>query len=107
MAERDRPTPPRGAWGALWAAVRPEGAVHVVDTARLGEYAMARVQRGEAGAARRFPDVAAHLATSCGLCLNDLDELLAFARVERLRAATTERRRPWRYGALSDVESGE
>jgi hypothetical protein len=42
-----------------------------------------RLQReGAAVAARMFPAVAGHLATNCGLCAEDLEELLAFAAQE-------------------------
>jgi hypothetical protein len=80
--------------------VRPEGSDHPIDAPRLGEYAIVLQQRGAAPAAREFPDVADHLASDCGLCAADLQELLAFAERELGRSGSGRGWR-WRYGTTT------
>lgn len=59
----------------LLAAIEAAGQLHVVDAGTLGEYAELVVVRGQAHAAASLPDVAAHLATGCPSCADDLREL--------------------------------
>ncbi|MDQ3701679.1 MAG: hypothetical protein M3442_12285 [Chloroflexota bacterium] len=73
-------------WAGLWSAVRPAEAPHPVDRGELGEYAVL-LRRDARAAARAYPAVAAHLATSCVRCADDLEELVAFVDEERRASA--------------------
>ena len=82
-------------WGALWEAIGADGREHPLGAPLLGEYAAALLQEGARAAGRRFPAVVGHLATDCGLCAVDLEELLALAGEELRR---DERGRKFRLG---------
>jgi hypothetical protein len=63
----------------LLAAIEVAGQPHVVDAGTLGEYAELIAVRGQAQADVVLPEVAAHLASGCTGCTDDLRELVAMA----------------------------
>jgi hypothetical protein len=63
----------------LLAAIEVAGQPHVVDAGTLGEYAELVAVRGQADADASMPNVAAHLASGCPGCADDLRELVALA----------------------------
>jgi hypothetical protein len=60
----------------LLAAIEAAGQLHVVDAGTLGEYADLVVTHGQIHADTSFPEVAAHLASGCPNCTDDLGALV-------------------------------
>jgi hypothetical protein len=102
MAQADSANATPERWAKLWTTVRPDGPPHALDTAVLGEYAIILQERGPEVAGRDFPAVVDHLATDCGLCAADLQELLAFAAEEQRRTSKARTALRWRYGVQTD-----
>jgi hypothetical protein len=75
--DRQRLRPTLEGRARLLAAIEVAGQLHVVDAGTLGEYAELIAVRGQAHADASFPDVAAHLASGCVSCADDLRELVA------------------------------
>jgi hypothetical protein len=74
--ERQRVRPTVEGRARLLAAIEAAGWPHVVDSGVLGEYAELVAVRGQAEADAALPEVAAHLATGCAECAEDLRELI-------------------------------
>jgi hypothetical protein len=75
--DRQRIRPTVEGRARLLAAIEIVGPPHVIDAGALGEYAELVVVRGLADADARMPDVAAHLASGCASCADDLRDLQA------------------------------
>jgi hypothetical protein len=74
--ERERIEPTLAGQARLIAAVGIDAPTCVVDPGTLGEYAVVRVERGQASADALFPELASHLMLGCARCSDDLPELL-------------------------------
>lgn len=77
--ERQRVRPTVEGRARLLAAIEAAGPPHAVDAGTLGEYAELLAVRGQAEADASFPEVAAHLASGCSNCADDLRELVTLA----------------------------
>ena len=75
--ERQRVRPTVEGRARLLAAIEAAGQPHAVDAGTLGEYAELVAVRGQAQADVSLPEVAAHLASGCTACADDLRELAA------------------------------
>ena len=73
--DRQRVRPTVEGRARLLAAIEVAGQPHVVDAGTLGEYAELVATRGQIQADASFPEVAAHLASGCPSCADDLREL--------------------------------
>ena len=80
MADDQRIRPTVQGRARLLQAVAAVPVSHVLDSGTLGEYAQVLADHGRASADREFPDVAAHLATGCEPCADDLRDLLELAQ---------------------------
>jgi hypothetical protein len=72
--DADEDAPPARLWDAVGAGAVP----HALGGGALGLYAATLRRAGAPAAAGSFPAVAAHLATGCPACREDLAALLAF-----------------------------
>ena len=77
--DRQRLRPTVEGRARLLAAIEAAEPPHVVDAGTLGEYAELVAVRGRAQAEASLPEVAAHLASGCAGCADDLRELVALA----------------------------
>ena len=82
MADDQRIRPTVQGRARLLQAVAAVPPAHVIDPGALGEYAQLVAEFGGTYAEGQAPDVAAHLATGCPACTDDLLELLELARDE-------------------------
>lgn len=87
MADDQRIRPTVQGHARLLQAVAAVAPAHVIDPGALGEYAQLVAERGRPHADRHAPDVAAHLATGCAACADDLRELVELARDEEAVSA--------------------
>src|SRR5262245_52719429 len=83
MSQVDDKGAPQRRWSRLWNAARPIDDDHVGKPAELGEYAALLAADRLADAAQAFPDVAAHLASPCESCTEELTELVAMVVAEQ------------------------
>jgi hypothetical protein len=77
----------RERWEALWKAARPDAACGGAGAERLGEYAVLLRQSGQKAASGAFPETAAHLATGCARCIEDLESMLELLEAEEREQA--------------------
>jgi hypothetical protein len=81
-SRRPDPGQPSRRLRRLWAVTRPDVGCHGEGAGAVGEYAALLRRYGRARAAEVFPGVAAHVATGCPVCAEDLQAVLAFLEAD-------------------------